>query len=160
MKDEPVSNPFLEPGWRRELTPEEQLQLRAWLAAHPEAEGDWELEKGLNEAMGHLRDMPVPSNFTAIVLQGVASEDRAPRHSSWRSTRWWLAWLPRVAVAGLLVAGTLFGIQHHKRMEYAQSLAAISRIASLPNPSALENFDTILALDQEPSADEELLKAF
>ena len=47
---------------------------RAHLAAHPEAQADWEAEAGLNDALGRLPDVAVSSNFTARVLQAVERE--------------------------------------------------------------------------------------
>ena len=69
--------------------------MRAWLAAHPEAQADWEAEAGLSEALGQLPDAPVPSNFTARVLQSVERESAAERR---RRSRKWQLW-PQLALA-------------------------------------------------------------
>lgn len=159
MKNEPVSNPFLEASWRRKLSPEEELELRAWLLGQPEAQADWELEIALTERLNQLRDAPVSNNFTRRVLESIARERRSRGAPVPGAGRWWRRWLPRAAVAGVVVSGTLLGFQHHRRVEYARSVAAFSQVASVPGPAVLENFEAIRAMSQQPLADEDLLKA-
>ncbi len=77
MSNDPTYNRLRELSWRRKLTGAEEAELRAWLAAHPDAQADWEAEAGLNAALGRLPDAPVPSNFTARVLQAVEREAAA-----------------------------------------------------------------------------------
>ncbi|MEY2466714.1 MAG: hypothetical protein QOD03_1235, partial [Verrucomicrobiota bacterium] len=67
-------NQLREKNWRRKLTAVEQTELRAWLAAHPEASADWEAELSLTETIVRLPDAPVPTNFTARVLQAIEQE--------------------------------------------------------------------------------------
>ena len=86
MTNDPIYNRLRELSWRRELTAAEEAELRAWLAAHPEAQADWEAEAGLNEALRQLPDAPVPSNFTARVLQAVERE--AALRERRRGARW------------------------------------------------------------------------
>ena len=59
MMNDSVYDHLRELSWRRKLTTSEELQLRAWLAAHPEAQADWEDEARLNEMLGLLPDAPV-----------------------------------------------------------------------------------------------------
>ena len=61
MTNDPIYNHLRELSWRRKLTAAEEAELRAWLAAHPEAQVDWEVEAGLNAALGALQDVPVVS---------------------------------------------------------------------------------------------------
>src|SRR5437667_12737472 len=77
MMNDPVHNHLRELSWRRRLTSSEEAELRAWLAAHPEAQAQWEAEAGLNDALGLLPDAPLGSNFTARVLQAVQLEAAA-----------------------------------------------------------------------------------
>src|ERR1051325_11026338 len=91
---------LLETAWRRKLDAQEEAELRAWLQAHPEARADWETEAALTDHLSRLPQAPVPSNFTARVLQ--AAERAGIEHppvSKWSSLLHSL--LPRVAVAAL-----------------------------------------------------------
>jgi len=165
MTNDPTYERLRELSWRRRLTPGEVEELRAWLAAHPGAQADWEAEAGLSEALGHLADAPVPSNFTSRVLQNVERESAAELRRGSHKWQFWLRarWLPRVAVAAvILVAGVLSYeqvTQANRRAEYARSVAAVSKVASLPRPEVLEDFDAIRVSNPTPVADEELLAA-
>ena len=64
MKSNPGLQRWQELVWRRPLTQAEQAELRAWLARHPEAKADADLEEALTAALENLPDVPVPSNFT------------------------------------------------------------------------------------------------
>ncbi len=150
-----------ETGWRRKLTPSEEAQLRAWLADHPEARADWQVETMLSESLGRLPDAPVPTNFTARVLQAVQRESSAVRRRGW-TWRWsWRSLLPKAAVAALVCGAAIFGILSSvastKRTKLAQSVAAVSEVSSLPAPDILEDFDAIRQLNAAPRPDNELL---
>jgi anti-sigma factor RsiW len=173
MNQQSAYQQLLEQSWRRPLTPAEQAQLRAWLEAHPECRRDWELEAGLNEALRRLPEPPVSNNFTARVLQAAQREAAAGTAAPWRSPGRWVAtlrdrwsplrWLPGTALAALLVAAGLFSYQrynHNRHSAMVQSLATVAEIRSLPSPTILKDFDAILALDDAPRADEELLALF
>ena len=71
MNPDPVYQRLRELGWRRPLTAAEQVELRIWLAAHPEAQAEAEAEAALNQALTRLPAAPVPSNFTARVWQAI-----------------------------------------------------------------------------------------
>ena len=162
MTNDPIYNRLRELSWRRSLTGPEQVELRAWLAAHPESQADWETEAGLEAALGRLPDVPVPSNFTARVLQAVEREAivelRRPK-GKWLA--WlWRRWLPRVAFAAVVVGAGL--VSYHQveaahRKKLAESVAAVSAVSSLPGPDILKDFDAIQALNPTPSPDERLL---
>jgi hypothetical protein len=165
MADEQTDNRWRELAWRRELTAAERAELAAWLRAHAEAQADWAAEAALSGALARLGDAPVPSNFTARVLQGVEREALAGRHSrvpSWLSWRGRWSWLPKAALASLVVGVSLFSyhqVEAFQRRQIARSVAAISDVTSLPSPQVLTNFDAIRALGQTPAADLELLQA-
>lgn len=165
MTDDRTDNQWRELSWRRKLTPAQRAELQGWLAAHPEAESEWAAEAALNGALGRLRDVPVPSNFTTRVLE-VAQQETA---AGWRSRpdRRWLAWpprlswLPKMAFAGIVVGASLFsyhGVLAYQRAQMAKSVATISDISSLPSPQILTNFEAIQALGRTPTADLELLQ--
>ena len=163
MTNDPLYNNLLETGWRRKLTKAEAAQLRAWLSAHPDLRADWDLEAGLNTALDGLPDMPVATNFTARVMQAVEREAASHRQHSLPLRRFWQwrpRWLPRAALAGLLLGAGLFSyheVRAARRAEMARSVATISSVPSLPSPQILKDFDAIWAMDPSPPADEELL---
>jgi len=103
MNQDPVDQKLRELNWRRELTAAERAELRTWLAAHPEAQADWQTEAALSKFLARLPDAPVPSNFTARVLQAVERETRTSERAPQRA-RWWHVFLPRAAVAASVVA--------------------------------------------------------
>ena len=162
MSKDPLYEHFLEISWQRALTPAEQARLGQWLTEHPEFQAEWELENGLNAALEALPNVPMPSNFTARVLdeaRRVAVAD-GPIHAS-PAAPWWSRWLPRTAVAAVVVVAGLLSYHHleeSRREEVAQSLTTLSQIPAVPGPEVLKDFDTIAALGSTPPADEELLK--
>jgi hypothetical protein len=162
MTNDPIYNRLRELSWRRKLTGAEEAELRAWLAAHPEARSDWEAEAGLEAALGRLPDAPVASNFTARVLQAVEREATAqPPRSEWRM---WLRlhWLPRAAfVASVATAGLVsyLLIQSAERKRLAESVATVADVSSLPGPDILQDFDAIRVSNPTATPDEQLLAA-
>ena len=162
MTNDPIYNRLRELSWRRPLTAPEQAELRAWLAAHPDAQADWAIEAGLNHALGRLPDVPVPSNFTARVLQAAQREAAAELH---RPAVHWLAWprlrwLPRVAFGAIVVSAglvTYHQVQATHRKNLVKSVATVSAVSSLPSPEILRDFDAIRALNAAPAPDEQLL---
>ena len=94
MKHDSVHERLREILWRRPLTAAEAAELRAWLAAHPDAAADWATEQQLSRAVRRLADAPVPSNFTARVSK--PSSARPPPRPGPR---------PLAAVGGVRSAG-------------------------------------------------------
>jgi anti-sigma factor RsiW len=161
MINDPLYRKLRELGWRRKLTPAEEADLRALLASDAEAQADWEAEAGLSEVLDRLPDVPVPSNFTANVLQ-TAERERARDQRKARTWNWpWrFGWLPKTALAALVAAAGVFSYVHGqnvRRAELRNSIVAVDGVKSLPGPDILQNFDVIRALDQTPPADEQLL---
>ena len=164
MTNDPIYDRLRELSWRRKLTAAEEAELRTWLTTRPEAKADWDTEAQLNAALGRLPDVPVPSNFTARVLQSVEREAAAELRQGERKWQFWrrLRWLPKVAFAAIaLGAGVLsyHQIQAARFAEYAHSVAAVSDVSSLPAPDVLKDFDAIRASDPTPAPDEQLLTA-
>jgi len=159
MKDNELHSKLRESSWRRKLTEAEQGELRVYLAAHPDARTDWEMESALNAALARLPDAGVPSNFTAHVLQAVEHEEAWPRAWSWRWN--WHTLVPRVAFATVVIAFTGLAFQHHEiyrqRIALARNVALVTRGQPMPSPEALENFDAIRRMSQPQRADDELL---
>lgn len=154
---------FVELSWQRALTPTEQVRLGEWLTEHPEFQADWEVESGLNRALEALPTVPVPSNFTTRILDELRRIEVADRRDQVsRRAPWWSRWLPRTALAAIVVAAGLLSYHHlqeSRREEVAQSLTTLSQIPAVPGPAVLKDFDAIAALGSTPPADEELLKA-
>lgn len=153
MKGEPNQNRLRELIWRRKLTEAERAEWRAESATG----ADEELESRLTEALGRLPDMPVPSNFTALVLQAVEGESARPRTTVWR---WgWRVLVPRLAV-GVAVIGiaglTYQRYEFNQRAQLARNVALLAGAQPLPSVEALKNFSAIQRMSQ-PRADEELL---
>ena len=149
-----------ETSWRRRLTTREKAALNSYFAVHPEARTQWEDESELSDLLGKLPDAPVSTNFTARVLQ-----------ESQRGERWnspighgafhWLRfnWMPRIALASLVVFIGLLSLQQYKRTQIALDVAAVSSAATAALPQQwLEDFDAIRSLSPQP-VDNELLAA-
>jgi anti-sigma-K factor RskA len=153
MKDEPLK--LRESLWRRKLTDAE----RKTLGAQPELSADMEFESRLSGLLAQIPDSPVPSNFTAHVMQAVELEE------SRRSRRWnfswnWRAFLPRAAVAALAMGLAGFAVHQQEiqshRVMLAKNVALVAGAQPLPSVEALKNFDAIQRMSQ-PRADDELL---
>ncbi len=162
MTNDPIYNHLCELSWRRKLTDAEQAQLRAWLAAHAEAQTDWEAEAGLNAALSRLPDVPVPSNFTARAVQAAEREAAAElRRSGWKWAAWpRLRWLPRVALTASAVSAVLVSclvVQDAQRRRLGVSVAVVSTVSALPGPDILKDFDAIRASNPIVVADDTLL---
>ncbi len=162
MSDDPIYNRLCETKWRRKLTAAEEGELCAWLAAHPEARGDWEAEAALDTALDRLPDVSVAGNFTARVLQEVQRGAAGELRRSAKGRRWpWVRWLPKAAFAGSLVAAGLVSyllIQHVERKKMAESVTVVADVSSLPSPEVLQDFDAIRASNPTPAPDEQLLE--
>jgi anti-sigma factor RsiW len=159
MKDNELHSQLRESGWRRKLTEVEQAELRAYLAANPNARADWKMESALNAALARLPEASVPSNFTARVLQSIEREEAKPRAWSWRWN--WHTLVPRVAFAAVVITFTGLAFQHHEicrqRAALVRNVALVTRGQPMPSPEALENFDVIRRMSQPQHADDELL---
>jgi len=114
----------------------------------------------LNEKLSELPAVPVSSNFTARVLAAAQAEARTQRRG-WRIWSWRLRWLPRVALASIILGAGLFAWHYErveKRQEIGKSLMTVSEVPALASPELLENFDAIQAMSEVPVPDDELIK--
>ena len=144
-------------AWRRKLTEAELAEFRA---AHPEAAPEADAEAALSDALARLPDAPVPSNFTARVLQELERDARRPARRT-RDWSWvWRVVVPRAAMASLVVGASLFAYHRHRVAQLfavGSSIKTVAEVQSLPSPQILEDFDVIQKLDTTPPADRELL---
>ena len=164
MNDE-LYTELLQTGWRRKLSAEEEAQLRAWLAAHPEGQADWEEEALLTQQLERLPKAPLASNFTAQVMQKLdqelARQDRERR--GWNIPQWWRRIVPRLAPAVLLAVLAATGVVQYQKYQHTQMVDSVKRltpVASVMQPEIMQDFDAIQQLRYVPSvSDEELLAA-
>jgi len=156
MQDEPLQNQLRELVWRRKLTDAEKAGLRT----QPEAQADLELESRLSQALARVPDAPVPSNFTARVLQAVEREEaRGAQNRGW--SWYWRVLVPRTAVAVAVIGLAGLAYQHHqfdKRTQLARDIALLAKAQPLPSVEALKNFDAIQRMSQTTvQSDDKLL---
>ncbi|HTG45687.1 MAG TPA: hypothetical protein VK633_14285 [Verrucomicrobiae bacterium] len=153
-------NLLRESSWRRPLTPAEDAQLHAYLAARPEAQPDWESDAALNQLLSELPNVPLASNFTARILSAL-DQQPPPQAESWWRRPWRAPLFPRLAWAtGLICVGmTTLSIYHYQtRKELGRGLDLIA--AAMPaEPAILEDFDTIQRWAKGPPIDQDLWMA-
>ena len=143
--------------WRRKLSGAERDQLRA----SPELD----LEAGLTDALSQLPNVPVPSNFTARVLDAIELEDaRMARSAQSKGWRWnWHRLLPRAAVTAAVLLFAGLGLQHYEtgvaHAEMIKSLSTVATAHAMPDVEMLNNFDAIQRMGQSGRADTDLLAA-
>lgn len=162
MNHDPVYQRLRETGWRRALTDAEQSELRAWLATHPEAAADIEREATLNAALAKSPDAPLSSNFTARVMAAIEQAEAVQRRATSRpQSNWWRVFIPRFAVAALVVVGVTLSYRHNtavQRMELSNAAQQIAGARELSDMTVIEDFETIRSLNPaEASVDENLL---
>ncbi len=158
-------------AWRRPLTPEERARAQHLLREQPAGLSAFEEDQELTRLVQQLPDAPVPSNFTACVLQALDQPEPVP--ACGRSPfSGWLARLaaPRIAwavLAVLLLPLGYLGFQSRQRTQIAASIAQITRTVSetgraveTPPLEILRDFEAIDRLRVANTvADEELLAA-
>jgi hypothetical protein len=140
--------------WRRKLSDAERTELRT----RPELE----LEARLTDALAQMFNAPVPSNFTARVLDAIELEEaRSARSRGWHWN--WRRLLPRVSVTAVVLVFAGLGLQYHEaelqRAEMIKSLSMVASAETVPDVDALNNFDAIQRMSQSGRADNELLAA-
>jgi hypothetical protein len=134
---------------------------------HPQGQADWEDDLILTQALRSLPNAPVPSNFTAQVMQAVTREQRElQRAESTVVPRmyWWHRFSKRLAwTALLLLAGSttvFFYHQNNSQKKFARNVAEVSNLASLPGAEVLQDFDAIDQLRYASAASDEALIEF
>ena len=157
MNNDPVYQRWQELAWRRKLT---EAELAEWRAADPEVAAAAEAEIALSDALAGLPDAPLPSNFTARVLQDLDRESPQPsaRKRDW--TWVWRVLVPRAAMASVVLCASLLAYHRHQlalRRAVGDSIATFTGVPSLPSLQILEDFDVIQKLDTTPPADRDLV---
>jgi hypothetical protein len=154
-------NKLREIRWQRKLTAAEEAELSAEFAKNPALRAAWNEDLVLSRGLEKLPDAPMPSNFTARVMQAIEAENHAAARSRRFNWKWAIhSLLPKAAFATLAICAGL--ISYHegrevKRAQLARSVAAVSQVASLPSPEILKDFDAIQQLNTAPPPDAELL---
>src|SRR5207249_4348905 len=129
------------------------------------AQAGWEAESGLNEFLGLLPDAAVASNFTERLLRTIEVDQAAQSRRARRGARgWWRRFVPKLALACLMIAAGLLYYEHRQaaklRAEVAKSLKtvskAVSEMPSAPDPEVSVDFD-LIRLTAALYADERLL---
>jgi hypothetical protein len=161
MMNDPVYDHLRELSWRRKLTAREEQQLCLWLAAHPEAQADFESEARLNEMLGLMPDAPMPSNFTARVVQAVERDAVAKHRKARRSlVTWWRRLAVKLAFCAIVVTAGFLCYHHFHaadvRSKVAEGLVAVSTAQPVPAPDVIDDFDVIRIMPQL-YVDEDLL---
>lgn len=154
-----------EQSWRRKLTAAEEAAIHTYLAANPEAHEDWLTDAELNQLLADLPEAPVPSNFTARVVQAARLEAAVRgRMGRWNWPAWLSLgnWLPRTAVAtvavGLVLSLGYHQHQVHTQIALAHNIAEVSDAVVASDPDAMQDFEAIRQLGaSQPKADVELI---
>ena len=159
-------NDLLAKALRGELTPSATREFERRLRSEPGLRETWFLEQSLDRALGHLPNVPVPTNFTSLVLQSVRSDQ-----TSAKSQKGWFRFrFPRLA-AGLAVVAlagflTLHQYRRAQHEEMARSVGSFTQVASALSPEqkpglAFQDFEAIqrYSLPSESELDLELLAA-
>ena len=160
MNQNPTETRMRELLWRPTLNSAEQLELRALLEAHPDLAAQQTEELALNRLIERLPDAPVPTNFTARVMQDIAREESAAERARSPSASWWQRLVPRLAFAAVLVAAGLFAWQRnlsYQQQREAADMVAVSDTKDLLSVEVLQDFDSIAKMGSSVPPDTELL---
>ena len=148
-------------SWQRKLTEQERSALEAHFVAHPETRTEWDEEFSVAQTLRRLPEVPVASNFTALVMQSVERESVQAVHHYPAIYDWVRRhWLRSTALASLLVCGGFVSAQQYRslqRMNMARGVSAVSQAAAFPQ-QWLVDFEAINRFEQPP-VDNELLAA-
>lgn len=156
---------------KREISAEDRMRIEAAVAAHPELRERWETDAALSRLLRGVPDVPVSSNFTAVVMEAIELDDRVTGRSGAGAARRFSLpqWLrPRVATVFGVVVVIVFGVHEyrarHDRSILAQDVRRVSQEfaalpPSVPGPEIFHDFDAIDKLRQvSVVSDDELLK--
>ena len=148
---------------RGKLTAADEQELDRWAVQDPEFHRACLEEAELNHLLQGLPEVPLGSNFTAQVLQVCETEARLQATVGWWKGSRLREWLPRLAIASLVLSLGLVSYQQHRsttRLELAHGLAEISKLEDAPSVELLQNFEAIQRLNHVPvHVDRELIAA-
>ena len=154
---------------RGQLSQEEQRRFQQRLTADPALQREFEEEKALDSLLEKTPKLPVPTNFTSLVLQAMR-KDQGKREKI-TAAAWFRFRFARVAVGlAVVVAAGFFGLLQYREAEREQtgnSVRALIEVATVIGgeeaaPTAvLQDFEAIqrLSIPQETELDLELLFA-
>jgi anti-sigma factor RsiW len=161
MSPDPAYQKLREISWRRPLTEAEQAELHAWLAAHPEAQADAEADAALSQVLAKLPDAPMPSNFTARILQAIERDATASgRVPAKTSAPWWRVLIPRIAAATVVLGVGAIAYRHNQAVQRAEladtakDFVSVAGAAPMSDLTVIEDFEAIRRMSQ---ADDGLL---
>jgi len=157
------NNPLLDAVRKGRLGPEQQQQLDAYLAAHPAERPGWDEELALNHLLDQVPEVPVSSNFTALLLERVQRENSSPQAKGWPGMGWIRGWIPKLAAAAVVVCVGLLSYEQHQaaaRRELARQVSEMARLTRSTPLEVLENFEAIQRLNHvSHDRDRELIAA-
>jgi hypothetical protein len=160
----PLPNRIRELLWRENPTPAEEAEVKAWVKARAGNSEvvEAELERSLTRVLAALPDAPVPSNFTALVINSIKAGEAVGERRSQPAVAWLpgrLRWLARAVAVVVLGTGFLSyqHVQAARQREFVRSVSVMSDVATVPSPEILQDFNAIRMLNQTPPADEQLL---
>lgn len=161
--NEHEQNELWEKSLRSQLTPKEQAQLEARLAARPELRAEWAEELALCQAIRQLPEVPVSSNFTALVMQAVALEARqAQRVEAPVSEGFWV-WLRKhfvqlAASTAVVALAAVLAVQQHQpvtpvtvlnsQQEMVGQIKDLAKVGPVPSVDMLKDYEAIRRLSQ------------
>jgi hypothetical protein len=149
---------------QNKLTSEQEAQLSDYLAAHPDQRARWEEEIALNQLLRQVPDVPVSSNFTALVLGAVRqTSPRSPFQSNLCHALFVRHWQAKLASALMVVSVGVLTYHEHEltlRRDLARNLVEMSKLTAGTPLELIVNFDAIERLNQVPvTVDRELVAA-
>ena len=157
---------------RGKLTSEEQARFDQRLATDVRLRETFEEERALEKLLDRRASVPVPSNFTALVLQSLHAQSQTqPSIELSRQRGWFRFTFARVSTAltAVAVAGFLALQQYREaqQSEMARTVSAFTEVASaigaekVPATTVFQDFEAIrhLSLPAEAEMDLELLVA-
>ena len=116
---------------RGKISEEERTRFERRLREDSALRQQFEEERALERLLERAPKLPVPGNFTALVLQAVRKEQRQFQSK----TSWFRFRFARVAVGmAVVVAAGLFGLLQYReaeREQIARSVSAFTEVASV-----------------------------
>ncbi len=165
--NEHEQNELWEKSLRGRLTPKEQAQLESWLAARPDLRAQWEEEVALCQMIRQLPDAPVSSNFTALVMQAVAQEERAAQRAEAPVADGFMVWLRKhfaqltASTAVVALAAVLAVQQQHQppqavtapdaKQAMAEQIKELAKVGPVPSVDLLMDYEPIRRMSQGAS---------
>ena len=160
---------LLSTRWIRELNGRERDRLARFLSADPKRKARWEEDMAVLEAVRHLPDVPVASNFTSRVLAALpcAPDESVPDLLSPSKRSWFprLDWAPKWGLgfgfAAILALAVFYGeYRRAKSMRLVESLTVITESKTAPTMEESQHFEFIQELAPVPlEVDWELILA-